>query len=47
MTEDLIRTREELSMQIFLVIEKFNYIFSAEKNWTIKVEKKIPSKKIR
>ena len=38
---------EELSMQIFLVIEKFNYIFSAEKNWTIKVEKKIPSKKIR
>ena len=38
---------EELSMQIFLVIEKFNYIFSAEKNWTIKVEKKIPCKKIR
>ena len=38
---------EELIIQINLVIEKFNYIFSAEKNWTIKVEKKIPSKKIR
>ena len=38
---------EELSMQIFLVIDKFSYIFDAEKNWTIKVEKKIPCKKIR
>ena len=38
---------EELIIQINLVIEKFNYIFSAEKNWTIKVEKKIPCKKIR
>ena len=35
---------EELILQITLVLEKFDYIFSAQKNWTIKVEKKIVKK---
>ena len=35
---------EELTLQITLVLEKFDYIFSAPKNWTIKVEKKIIKK---
>ena len=35
---------EELTLQITLVLEKFDYIFSAQKNWTIKVEKKIIKK---
>ena len=31
---------EDLIMQLSLVIDKFNYIYSTCKNWTIKVEKK-------